>query len=209
MDEEYEYLDNGLIHQINYKKIEYNNNYNSKYDNYGDKRDKLSYLRLGVLLGALKKNPNKILDVGYGNGDFLKACLNSIKECHGIDLSDYPVPTGCTKINNMFSEKYDVVCFFDSLEHFDDIYAIKELKTDYIFISVPWCHNFSPNWFKSWYHRRPNEHLWHFNKDSINKFFNEIGYECIYQSNFEDIVRINKNVLPNENILSCLFKKLD
>ena len=105
----------------------------------------------------------------------------------------------------MFIEKYDVVCFFDSLEHFDNIYIIKELKTDYIFISVPWCHNFSPDWFKSWYHRKPNEHLWHFNKESLLNFMSELGYNCIHTSNIEDTIR--KNNKEYSNILTAIFKK--
>ena len=159
------------------------------------------------MLGVLKKIPNKILDIGYGNGDFLNACTNIINACHGNDISNYHVPNGCIKIDDIFKDNYDVVCFFDSLEHFEDIYIIKNLKTDYIFISVPWCHNFSEEWFTKWYHRRPNEHLWHFNEKSIINFFNELDYECIYLDNFEDIVRKNTFIHPNKNILSCVFKK--
>jgi hypothetical protein len=209
MTEEYEYLENGLIKQVNYKKIEYNYDYNEKYNNYKEKGAQLSYLRLGILLGNLGFTPEKILDVGYGNGDFLRASKTAdIKECCGYDLSTYPVPEDCTKVDSMYTEKYDVVTFFDSLEHFDDIYIIKNITTDYVFISVPHCHNYSKEWFMNWYHRRPNEHLWHFNEKSIVLFFKEIGYELIYMSNFEDTIRKNKIVYPDKNILSCIFKKI-
>lgn len=207
MNEKYITLDNGVIKQVDYNKINYNSKYNEKYNQYGEKGIALSNLRLGVLLGTLGYIPNRILDVGYGNCDFLKAAKNIIKECHGADISEYPVPGGCVKVDSLYTHTYDVVCFFDSLEHFDDIYEIKNLKTDYVFISVPWCHNISEEWFANWYHRRPNEHLWHFNLESLTKFFKELGYTRIYTSNFEDAIRKNAAVAPLNNILSCMFKK--
>ena len=178
----------------------------NKYNNYGDKSINLAHLRYGVLLGVLKRNPKNIVDVGYGNGDFLKVCLKDIKDVYGCDISDYPVPNGVKKID-LIDINTDVTCFFDSLEHFDDIYEIQKIKTNYIFISVPNCHYFSDEWFHDWYHRRENEHLYHFNYESLCNFMDECGYESIYTSNFEDIIRFNQKIYPQHNILSCVFKK--
>ena len=97
--------------------------------------------------------------------------------------------------------------FYKDLIFFDNIYDIKLLSTNYIFISVPWCHYLSDKWFENWYHRRENEHLYHFNDTSIKNFFKECGYECIYQSSFEDTIRKNTSVGDLPNILSCIFKK--
>jgi hypothetical protein len=203
----YEKLKNGIIRQINIKKIEYNFEYSNKYNSYGEKSNYLSYLRLGILLGKLNNIPNSILDVGYGNGAFLKCSNNVIKNCYGYDISDYPIPTGSHKVIDIFDKYFEVICFFDSLEHFDDISFIKEINTNYIFISVPWCHYISDEWFEKWYHRRPNEHLYHFNDESLTRFFYENGYERIYISSFEDMIRFNPSVHPLPNILSCIFKK--
>jgi len=200
-------LNNGLIKQKIINKIEYNYKYSNQYNNYGEKSNYLSYLRLGILLGNINFIPKTILDIGYGNCNFLDASKNIIKKCYWFDISDYPVSEGIIRVDNIFNKHYDIVCFFDSLEHFDDIYVIKDLKCDYIFISVPFCHFFSSEWFLNWYHRRENEHLWHFNKESLCNFFNELGYDNIYLGNFEDTVRKNENVLPHENILSGIFKK--
>lgn len=207
MLENYERLPNGVIRQIAYTKVEYNYSYSNKYNSYGEKGNYLSHLRLGVLLGVLGSTPKSIVDVGYGNGDFLKACTKKIRSVFGADLSDYPVPDGCTKINFSDISNVDVVCFFDSLEHFDDISVVKSLDTKYVFISVPWCHYISDEWFRDWYHRRENEHLYHFNDTSLKAFFDECGYDCIYSDNFEDIVRYNPAVAPLPNILSCIFRK--
>jgi hypothetical protein len=208
MIDNYQILNNGVIKQINIEKnINYDYDYSNKYNNYGEKGNYLSYLRFGVLLGALGHTPNSIVDIGYGNGDFLKVCKKTIQNVYGCDISDYPTPEGCKKINIDEIKNIDVVCFFDSLEHFEDISFVKNLDTKYVFISVPWCHYISDEWFKNWYHRRENEHLYHFNESSLKKFFDECGYDCIYTSSFEDIVRFNKNVHPLQNILSCIFKK--
>ena len=203
----YERLSNGVIKQRNVSKIQYDYNYSNKYNSYGEKGRNLSHLRFGVLIGAIGFIPNSIVDVGYGNGDFLSVCTKKITHVYGCDLSDYPVPEKCTKIELDDIKSVDVVCFFDSLEHFDDISFVKNLDTSYVFISVPWCHYLSDEWFETWYHRRENEHLYHFNEESLKCFFDELGYDCIYRSSFEDIVRHNPSVYPLPNILSCIFKK--
>jgi hypothetical protein len=206
--ENYKVLQNGIIQQINVNKINYNYEYSNKYNNYGEKCNYLSYLRLGVLLGAINKTPNSILDVGFGNGSFLLAAHNIIDKCYGYDISDYPVPDNIIRVHSFFDKHYDVICFFDSLEHFDDIHFISKLDCDYIYISLPWCHFFSEDWFINWYHRRPDEHLWHFNDKSLCAFFKENGYENIYLSNCEDTIRKNAQATNYPNILSAIFKKI-
>jgi hypothetical protein len=206
--EQYELVEHGIIHQKDAVKIKYNYEYSDKYNNYGEKANYLSYLRLGILLSHLQEDkPTSILDVGYGNGSFLDAAKNAIPHCYGFDVSDYPVGEGITRMETMFDRHYDVVCFFDSLEHFDDIHFIDRLDCNYIFISVPWCHHFSEEWFQNWYHRRPNEHLWHFNDVALTSFFQKYGFEKVYLGNFEDTIRKNPTVAPHSNILSGIFKK--
>lgn len=207
MLENYIQLENGVIKQLNVNKIAYDYTYSNKYNNYGENANYISYLRLGVLLGLLKKTPSSLVDVGYGNGAFLKSCQTLIPKLYGCDLSDYPVPDGCKKIEFTDISNVDVTCFFDSLEHFDDITVIKDLDTKYIFISVPWCHNFSDEWFEKWYHRRENEHLYHFSEEALKKFFAECGYDCLYTGCYEDSIRVNATVKPFANILSGLFVK--
>jgi len=203
----YEVLPNGVIKQRVVNKITYDYNYSNKYNQYGERGNYLSYTRYGVLLGVLQRVPDSVVDVGYGNGSFLNVCKETIGNVYGCDVSDYPVPEGCKKIMLKDISNIDVTCFFDSLEHFEDITVIKELDTKYVFISVPWCHNLSPEWFINWYHRRENEHLYHFNDKSLANFFNECGYDCLYMGCFEDIIRKNSTVGDLPNILSAVFRK--
>jgi hypothetical protein len=209
MLENYEILKNGVIKQINIVNQiqQYNVTYvEDRYNQYGEKGPQMAGLRLGHLLTVLDKKPESILDVGYGNGDFLKLCVQGIDNCYGNDITNYPLPENVTFVEDIFNEYYDVVCFFDVLEHFTDIDFVKNLNCSYIFISVPWCHNLSDEWFKNWKHRREDEHLWHFNDISIVNFFNEMGFELIKKSNIEDTIR--KSVDQSENILTCIFKKI-
>ncbi len=208
MLDNYEKDRNGVIKQINKESFTYNNDYvETRYNRY-DTAEAMSYLRFGYLLGVVAPfAPKKILDIGYGNGDFLIAARNGVESCFGSDIQPaYPLPDDVSFVNDIYEDSYDVVCFFDSLEHFEDIYEIASLKTEYIYISVPQCHYVSDEWFEAWKHRRVDEHLWHFNLRSLNSFFEDIGYKYISHSNVEDAIRKPEGELPN--ILTAVYKKI-
>jgi hypothetical protein len=194
----------GIIKQIDKSKFNYDEKYSKQYDGYGELSNYISYLRLGFIVSRIDKYPESVLDVGYGNGAFLKCCLNKIDRCYGYDVSPYSVPFGCIRVNDLFEQHYELITFFDSLEHFEDIKFVEHLKCDYVCISVPWCHYYSDEWFELWKHRKPGEHLWHFNKESLINFMSSCGYDFICGFNLEDIVRKSKE---DNNILTCLFKK--
>lgn len=210
MLENYKKLDNGVIKQINVTPIKYNFKYiNDRYNTYGELSNYMSYLRYGYMIGSIGYIPNNILDIGYGNGSFIQTCSKNIENCYGTDISDYKLPDKCKFINfdEIFNINFDVVTFFDSLEHFEDISFVKNINCKYIIISVPNCHYISDEWFFNWKHRRENEHIWHFNKNSLIKFMFENNYELVNTSNIEDIIRVG-NDINNSNILTCTFKKL-
>jgi len=207
MIDNYEKTEFGIIKQKNIsKKFVYDSNYSiQRYDSYKELSVYMSYLRYGFIQGSIGRLPNSILDVGYGNGSFLKICSRTISKCYGMDVSDYPIPNNCQKIEN-FDRHFDVITFFDSLEHFEDISFVKQLNCNYICVSVPECHYFSDEWFYSWKHRRPDEHLWHFNAESLIKFMVNCGFSLINYTNLEDIIRDNGE--PYSNILTAIFKKV-
>lgn len=207
MLENYIKLENSVVKQLNYNKIIYDIDYvKNRYDHYGEKTHLMSHLRYGYLIGSIKNIPDSILDVGYGNCDFLKLCQKNINNCYGNDVSSYPLPEGITFVDDITENFYEVICFFDSLEHFDDISIVKDLKCKYIFISVPNCHYIDDEWFSKWKHRRPNEHLYHFNNESLTIFMKENGFELLNTSNIEDIIRIPVDNLSN--ILTNIYIKI-
>jgi hypothetical protein len=86
MLDNYILLPNGVIKQNKINKITYDYNYSNKYNSYGEKGKYLSYLRYGVLIGALGYIPKSIVDVGYGNGDFLSVCKKTIVDVYVCDI---------------------------------------------------------------------------------------------------------------------------
>ena len=211
MIENYITTTDGIVTQINKNAIKYDEEYISRVG--GDKTEdglstKMSYLRLGFIIGSIGKIPHSILDIGYGDGNFLKVCKNIIPNCYGNDISSCPVPDGCIQIDDPIKNHYDVITFFDSLEHFKDIEFVKELNCNYICISVPNCHYLNDEWFLNWKHRKPDEHLWHFNEKSILKFMGRMGFQKLNCSNVEDTIRKNSTCNGMPNILSAIFKKI-
>lgn len=207
MLDNYERLNNGVIKQKQiFTSIDYGVEYSTtRYDAYGELTNYMSYLRYGYLIGSIGRIPDSLVDVGYGNGSFLSVCRNSITNCYGYDVSSYPIPDNCIRLDNL-DAFFDVICFFDSLEHFHDITFVENLNCNYICISVPECHYISDQWFNSWKHRRPDEHLWHFNLNSLNNFMQECGFQVISSSNIEDIIR--KPNTEYSNILTCIYKNI-
>jgi hypothetical protein len=205
MLENYRKHKNGLIEQIEKKPFDYNFNYSDNYNRLGEIGTRMAYLRLGHLIGSLGFVPESVMDIGYGNGDFLKACQNIIPKCYASDVSPYPAPEGCEFVEDPYSIKVEVATFYDVLEHYNDIYDIKNVQANYFVVSLPNCHNFNDEWFENWKHRKPDEHLWHFNEASLIEFMNEIGYDVMNITNLEDTIR--KNGLDYSNILTGVFKR--
>ena len=156
-------------------------------------------------MASINTTPKSILDFGYGSGAFLDVCKKTIPNCYGYDIGEFNVPVGCSRIDDVFSKHFDVVTFFDSLEHVDDIYFLNKIDCNYIIISVPECHYFSDEWFNSWKHRRVDEHIWHFSAKSLIDFMKSQKYEMINLSNIEDVIR--KSIDEHSNILTGVFKK--
>jgi len=165
----------------------------------------MSHLRLGYIIGALGRRPTSICDVGYGNGAFLKACHTAIPERYGFDVTDYPIPSGVQFASNWLDLEVDVLTFFDVLEHFKDPYVLRHCRAKSVVISLPWCHYESDAWFDQWKHRRPNEHLWHFDVAGMTNFAHACGFVVTQVSDMEDIIRRPEGANPN--ILTVLLTR--
>lgn len=206
MIENYKFTQDGVIEQVIKEKFDYNKSYGDRYHIFSTKN--IENLRLGYIIGTIGKVPDSLLDVGYGNGDFLINSKGLIKELYGNDIEpSYPLPNDINFISDITKKEVEVICFFDSLEHFHDIEFVKDLKCKYVIISLPWCHGgHDDEWFSNWKHRKPNEHLYHFNEESLVKFMLRQGFELINYCNLEDNIRVDKNLTPN--ILTASFVKI-
>lgn len=210
----------GVIFQIERKPFNYEEHYIEKiYPGDEHKFKYTNYLRLGYVIGAFGKIPQSILEVGYGKGYFLEAAKEIIPNVYGYDVTDIPVPAQCKKVTEeqFLHDHYDVIVFWDALEHFEDIEFVKNLNCKTIFISLPWCHYRSmlwegtytaDNWFATWKHRKPDEHLWHFDDFSLPNFMKRMGYDYLHiPFNIEDTTRKGVSKIPN--ILTCAFTKIE
>jgi len=216
MIEGYEIFKNKVIKQIDPKPFVYDEKYvEDRYDTYGIECDKMSNLRLGYIVGTTGGLPTSVLDIGYGNGSFLKICKEGNIKTFGTDVSNYGLKHGeFVEFDDIFNKTFDVITMFDSMEHFHDLEFLKKLNCKYLCISVPLCHYNNiyydnaiagDKYFTEWKHRRPDEHIWHFDSRSLIKFMKEHGYKNIAHGTVEDVIRKPTDGRPN--ILTAVFKK--
>jgi predicted TPR repeat methyltransferase len=201
----------GVIHQIDFTPIAYDEKYISYYQAKSDRTIKLGYQRLGWLLGLLRDIPASVLEIGYGTGTFIEAAhITGVKRCAGCDIADYPLPEGVEFLgwDRALNEAWDLVAMFDVLEHIPDLSFLARLKTRHLALAVPYCRwkELGDTWFDTWRMRLPNEHLHHFDPDSLVQLMDHHGFEAVTLNTFEDGIRLR----PGEtgpNILSGLFKR--
>ncbi len=165
----------------------------------------LSAKRLKVLEAFVPRGT--LLDFGCGTGRFVEAARAHGWDAHGCDVIPSPGvldPAACEGDG----WKWDVVTFFDSLEHLEaPDRTIQALSPAWVMVSVPWCHYPGiPEWFMNWRHRRPGEHLWHWTATGLDWFFHALDYRDVMHSTFEDEYRPNpEQVEPN--ILTAIYRK--
>jgi hypothetical protein len=185
--------------------------YSTEYSNYYNKipSEWMSRIRYDVVkkyAGDFKT----ICDFGYGNGAFLKYCIetSSYHKAYGYDISDYPVPDGVERLNYINEIPVDVMTFFDSIEHIEEedlVPFLKNLQTKHVVISVPWLHEFlGPRWFSKWKHKKDNEHFHYFDMHGLVGLLTDSNYDIMHIGNEEDEIRKPVDMWPN--ILSIVAK---
>jgi len=201
----------GVIHQIDSRPMAYDQEYLTYYQDLSDRTIKLGYQRMGWLLGTLSRIPQSILEIGYGTGTFIEAAkITGVRECFGCDIADYPLPDGVGFLdwNQALKRSWDVVAMFDVLEHVPDLEFLDSLQTDFLAVAVPFCRwrELGDAWFRDWRMRLPDEHLHHFDDESLTQMMAHYGYQCWNTNTFEDGLRLREGE-TGPNILSGLFRK--
>lgn len=188
----------GVVHQIESKPFNYNMAYQDNYNNLGDLGPKMANLRLGYIIGTIGTTPTSIIDIGPGNGDFVRACKDMIPSVYFHDTIHRDDLKGIKYSDKPYKLNVDVMTFFDSIEHMPDLSFVKNIKAKIVVISVPSCNDPQNDvWFESWKHRKPDEHLHHFNADSLVRFMMSNGWYTLNITNIEDAIRKSSTDTPN------------
>jgi len=204
----------GVIHQVEFTPIVYDKKYISYYEDLSDRTIKLGYQRLGWILGLLGRIPSSVLEIGYGTGTFIEAArITGVADCAGCDIAHYPLPEGVRFVDwdEALSREWDLVAMFDVLEHIPDLSFLSRLRANSLALAVPYCRHrelgpAGDAWFRAWRMLLPNEHLHHFDRESLIALLGHHGFECVTLNTFEDGIRLR----PGEtgpNILSGFFRK--
>ena len=204
----------GVIHQVEFTPITYDKEYISYYEDLSDRTIKLGYQRMGWILGLMGRIPSSVLEIGYGTGTFIEAAkITGVPDCAGCDIADYPLPEGVRFVDwrAALARDWDVVAMFDVLEHIPDLSFLARLRAKHLALAVPYCRfrelgTSGEKWFQNWRMLLPNEHLHHFDRESLNALLDHHGFECVTLNTFEDGIRLRSGE-AGPNILSGFFSR--
>jgi len=205
-----------------------------RYDRYPTTQQ-MSGLRLAYVETVLRLNDalpmghtnvyhgnREIVDIGYGNGSYIRWATQNGWETYGHDVNptDYP---GVRKLGALpdpltDSRRYRAITFFDTLEHFEHLNHVRWVSacTDWIFVTAPlpplrFPGEYARSWWENqeklpWKHWRPGEHHHYMHPETLEELFtwdDEIaGIRAVanltHVSHFEDSIRgVGQNGRPN------------
>jgi methyltransferase family protein len=206
--------------------VSYNSDYVAdRYDKYPT-TEKMSQLRARLVqcvidlyetLPAGKQlmdcNSPRLLDVGYGNGSFIRRMVHRGWDAYGHDVNPTiydGVRTADLPVRPLASdERYKAISFFDALEHFEELNKVRYVadNTDWIFLSFPNAPEDYPLRAAAWKHYRPGEHHFAFRVPTLEKLFSYERHtaKAIYVGSPEDSIR-GKRADGEANILTVALK---
>jgi hypothetical protein len=211
MLENYHLDELGIIHQTKWKPKVYDRVYLTYYEDLEERTIKLGYQRFGWVVGLLGQLPESVLEFGYGLGTFLEAAvIAGVPCCAGYDVGEYPLPENCIFLDQeaALARMWDVAAFFDVLEHIPDLSFLDRLMTSTLAVAVPYCRwrELGDDWFRDWRMRLPDEHLHHFDPESLCALMRKNGYRCSNLNFFEDGLR-RRGGETGPNIICAFFER--
>lgn len=182
--------------------------------------------RFDYLQKYMPKN-GKILDFGFGMGQFLTEVKDSGREAYGYDVSCYAAKRAKRKLKikaycppltkSLFKAKYfDVITLFDVVEHIKDFNKPLELlkywlKDDgYLVLTTPNLSSWDARLFgEKWDSlQKIPEHIYFFTPRSVSKVLNELGFKSVKVKNWGLVRSINfvleKNLFGNGMLITFI-----
>lgn len=138
-----------------------------------------------------------LLDVGCGNGNFLRGAKRANYLVEGTELSeasaarasgkgDIPVHVGALTDLDLEAGNYAVVTMWHVLEHLpnphETLRAAHRLleRKGHIFIALPNAASWQSKYAgRLWFHRDPPRHLYHFSPKSLTKLLRASGFKPV------------------------------
>ena len=175
---------------------DYGDAYKKKYEGYHltDEGARLSLVRLGVL--AQNWPPGtRVLDFGGGVGSFAKTACRNGYPCDVSDVNGLRMLPGIAlvDIEDAFKGQYDVVTFFDLLEHLPDprelLQRFEKSGVQGFVIAAPDPErSLDLSLLPSWKHFRRNEHYFGFSPHSLQDILTT-RWKMVLQDNSEECIR--------------------
>lgn len=168
----------------------------------------MSEVRWQFIQSHLRLPPgSRVLDVGYGNGAFLKRAREAGMTIHGIDVhtEDFGIPT----VDFDTDLTFDLVCFFDSIEHFPVFEPIFQLAARHVIVSIPNTPATILSNPRAWRHYKPGEHLHYFSRKSLDLLMRQWGLTKVTDGYPEDQLRgkLMMGHAMTDNIYSAIYAR--
>lgn len=169
------------------------------------------------------RSKGKILDVGCALGFFLDVARKSNWETFGVEISKHAVKYAVDKLGlNVFEGElkdanfqpnyFDVITFWDNIEHLRDpsatlMEANRILKKDgLIVITTANAAGINAKFFgKKWIIYAPPWHLYYFSYHNIQKLLSKANFKIEY-INIRGILLYNSNYTNNDFLTNFLLK---
>ncbi len=158
-------------------------------------REVLSKYRLRNFRSAVGSKPIKVLDIGCGDGDFLKQIYAQASQIYGVELSGaafkrasripgiHLLPADRVCADSYPKQYFDAITLWHVFEHLPDplqtlSYCRKWLKSEgYLFIEVPNVSSWQAQLFKAnWFHMDAPRHLFLFTPKSLDFLLSRAGF---------------------------------
>jgi len=128
---------------------------------------------------VMRFKPKVVLDYGCGCGWF-RAFRPEGVEVDTFDIGRHKF--GKFPQTGIAHDHYDMVCFWDTLEHIPNFMAIQEILeiADFVAVSIPIIPSKNDFRIEDWKHFKPGEHLHYFTEQTINALWDKFGFENVF-----------------------------
>lgn len=167
--------------------MKYDKEYFDKYVGYANTPigDNITNFRCKFVMRHVNDVIN-LCDIGIGCGDFLTMITPKIPMSRGYDINPFGIEWLRQKRNyaDPYLSKFDVMTFWDSLEHIPDFDLMIANCRKWLFISMPIYLNLHDDLLQS-KHFRKDEHFWYFTHLGLTELMYTHGFMFVASSNKE------------------------